>query len=295
MNSEGKILIALLLNLAFSAFEFLGGLFTGSVAILSDALHDLGDAAGIALSYAFEKKSKKGADAAYTYGYGRYSVMGSVITTVILLVGSLVVFYNAIGRIITPMPIHYNGMILFALVGVVVNGAAVFFTHEGASLNQRAVSLHLLEDVLGWVAVLLGALIMKWTDFVLIDPILSILVAGFIFVHGAKNLKASLTLFLEKTPGGIDVDALKASLLALEGVEDVHHIHIWSVDGQSHCATMHIVISGDAHEIKHYVRDELKGHGVEHCTLELETMGEHCHEDACHLGEKAPVNHHHHH
>ena len=198
MKTTRNILIAFILNFAFSVFEFVGGLFTGSVAIVSDAVHDIGDAASIGISYFLERKSKKQPDETYTYGYARFSVIGSVITTLILLFGSCVVIYNAIQRILTPTPIHYNGMIVFAIVGVVVNLAAALFTREGHSLNQKAVNLHMLEDVLGWIVVLVGAIVMRFTDFALIDPLMSIGVAVFILINAVGNLKEVLDLFLEK-------------------------------------------------------------------------------------------------
>ena len=209
MKTEKNILIAFILNLTFSVFEFVGGIFTGSVAILSDAVHDIGDATSIGASYFLEKKSKKQPDDNYTYGYARYSVIGSVITTLILLVGSILVIYNAISRIISPTEINYNGMIIFALVGVCVNFFAAFFTRHGDSLNQKAVNLHMLEDVLGWIVVLIGAIVMRFTSFSIIDPLMSIGVAVFIFINAFKNLKEAIDLFLEKTPHGISVEELR--------------------------------------------------------------------------------------
>ena len=163
MKTEKNILIAFILNFAFSIFEFLGGIFTGSVAIISDAVHDIGDAASIGISFFLEKKSNQQPNEAYTYGYARYSVLGGIITTVILLLGSVIVISNAISRIISPTEINYNGMIIFAIVGVCVNLCAALFTREGGSLNQRAVNLHMLEDVLGWIVVLIGAIVMHFT------------------------------------------------------------------------------------------------------------------------------------
>ena len=205
MNTEKKILIAFLLNAAFSVFELVGGILTGSVAILSDALHDLGDAAVIGASYFLEKKG------------GRYSVLGSIITSTVLLLGSGLIIFRAVGRLLHPVPIHYDGMILFAVVGVCVNLGAAYFTREGDSLNQRAVNLHMLEDVLGWAAVLVGAVIMRWTGFVRIDPLLSMGMATFILVHAIRNLRESIDLFLGKTPLGIDPEA--------EGGHHHHHHH----------------------------------------------------------------------
>ena len=299
MKTEKNILIAFILNLSFSIFEFFGGIFTGSVAILSDAVHDVGDAASIGVSYFLEKKSKKQPDAHYTYGYGRFSVIGSVITTLILLMGSILVVYNAVGRIIHPTQINYDGMIVFALVGVGVNFGAAFFTRHGDSLNQKAVNLHMLEDVLGWLVVLIGAIVMRFTDLAIIDPLMSIGVAVFIFVNALENLKESVALFLEKTPHGVNVEEIKAHLTELDGVIDIHHVHVWSMDGYRNFATMHVVAKGDPHQIKDRVRRELSEHGIQHVTLELEAEGEHCHESSCRIensdGHACGHHHHHHH
>jgi len=295
MKTERNILIAFILNLGFSIFEMIGGFFTGSVAIVSDAVHDLGDAASIGISYFLERKSKKQPDETYTYGYARFSVIGSVITTLILLFGSCVVIYNAIQRILTPTPIHYNGMIVFAIVGVVVNLAAALFTREGHSLNQKAVNLHMLEDVLGWIVVLVGAIVMRFTDFALIDPLMSIGVAVFILINAVGNLKEVLDLFLEKTPHNVQISQIKEHIMQIDGVLDVHHIHVWSMDGQSNYATMHIVTNDDAHHIKDAVREELREHGIGHVTLELEAEGERCHEECCRVEPQTHSGHHHHH
>ena len=222
-------------------------------------------------------------------------MIGSVITTVILLVGSVIVAYNAIGRIITPVAINYNGMIVFAVVGVCVNFAAAFFTREGDSLNQKAVNLHMLEDVLGWAVVLVGAVVMRFTNLKLIDPLMSIGVAVFIFINSVKNLKIALDLFLEKAPQDISVKEIRKHLMHIDGVLDVHHIHIWSMDGQNNYATMHVVTNGDHHRDKDSIREELREHGVGHVTLELEAQGEHCHEEHCHVEHHESSGHHHHH
>lgn len=295
MKSEKKILIAFLLNLCFSIFEFVGGIFTGSVAIVSDAVHDLGDAISIGASFFLERKSQKQPDETYTYGYARYSVIGGVVTTLILLFGSIMVIYNAILRIINPTLINYNGMILFAVIGAVVNLVAAFFTRESHSLNQKAVNLHMLEDVLGWIVVLVGATVMRFTDFALIDPIMSIGVALFILINVQKNLKEVLDLFLEKKPHGIDVCEIKEHISDIDGIIDVHHIHVWSMDGLHNYATMHIVTNADSHEIKEKIRKELREYGIGHATLELESEGELCHEPHCHVeAELCGYQHHHH-
>ena len=295
MKSEKNIFIAFILNLAFSVFEFIGGIFTGSVAIVSDAIHDFGDAAGIGISYFLEKKSKKQPDEKHTYGYARYSVIGSLITTFILLFGSVTVIYNAINRLINPSEINYNGMIIFAVVGVCVNFCAAYFTRDGDSLNQKAVNLHMLEDVLGWTVVLIGAIIMRFTDWSFIDPVMSVGVSLFIFINAVRNLKEAIDLFLEKTPHGIDIKEIAEHISEIDGVIGVHHIHIWSMDGQSNYATMHVVTNSDSHKIKETIREELLEHGINHATLELETEDERCHEEKCSVEYKISSGHHHHH
>lgn len=293
MKTEKNILIAFILNFAFSIFELIGGAFVGSVAIISDAIHDMGDALSIGISFLLEKKSKKLPDETYTYGYTRYSVIGSVITTVILLVGSIFVIFNSVRRILNPTEINYNGMIIFAIIGVAVNFAAALITKEGDSLNQKSVNLHMLEDVLGWAVVLIGAIVMRYTNLSVIDPILSISVAIFIFFSAIKNLKVILDLFLEKTPRGILVSDIKAHLLEIPDVIDVHHIHIWSMDSHNNFATMHIVCNGEATKIKELVRQELNEHHIQHATIETETENEVCNEKVCHI--KSHHTHHHHH
>lgn len=296
MKSEKKILVAFLLNLVFSVFELVGGLFTGSVAVFSDAFHDLGDALSIGLSWLLERKSRKGPDKNNTFGYGRYSALGGLITTVILMSGSVMVILGAIHRILEPTTIHYDGMILFAVVGVTVNFLAVWFTREGDSINQKAVNLHMLEDVLGWAVVLVGAVVMRFTDLRILDPVLSIAVAGYIFWNALGQLREIGGLFLMQTPAGVCTEELRHHLLEVDGVKDIHHLHIWSLDGRSHSATMHVVATGDFHSIKEAIREHLREHGIGHVTLELETEGEPC-PDPCHQTEpdSAPHGHHRHH
>ena len=237
MKTERNILIAFILNLAFSIFEFIGGAVVGSVAIISDAVHDIGDAASIGISYFLERKSKKQPDKTHTYGYMRYSVIGGVITTVILLLGSAAVIYNAILRIMSPVEINYDGMIIFAIVGAAVNLLAAFFTREGDSINQKAVNLHMLEDVLGWVLVLVGAVVMRFTDISIIDPLMSIGVAVFILINAVKNLKEVVSVKIihrgqisAPLQGKLNYNAW-GSIFTLDGGE---MISVWSGDRYAH-------------------------------------------------------------
>ena len=295
MKSERNIFIAFILNFAFSIFEFFGGILTGSVAIISDAIHDIGDAASIGAAFFMERKSKNKPDEIYTYGYSRYSVLGGFITTVVLLMGSALAIYNAVGKIISPTKINYNGMIIFAAIGVCVNFCAATLTHKGDSLNQKAVNLHMLEDVLGWIVVLVGAVVMRFTDLYIIDPIMSIAVSLFIIINAIRNMKQILNLFLEKTPCDINMAEIKEHIEEIEGVCEAHHIHIWSLDGQSHLATMHIVTDTEPQKIKALLREELHKHGIHHTTIELESITEQCSQKTCQITPNSHPHHHHHH
>ena len=293
MKTEKNILVAFLLNISFSIIEFFGGLITGSIAILSDSVHDLGDALSIGISYFLEKKSKKERNKTYTYGYIKYSVMGSIITTTILLVGSVFVIYESIKRLINPVNINYDGMLILSIFGVIVNFLAAYFTKEGDSLNQKAVNLHMFEDVLGWIVVLIGSILMKFTDIKIIDSILSLIVAVFILYNAFMNLKKVLDIFLEKTPSNIDIDELKQHILSIKGVKDIHHIHIRSIDGYNSVGTFHITVEKYSENIKDEIKEELEEHGIGHSTIEIELENEKCHDKDCEI--KPSKAHHHHH
>lgn len=281
MKSDKKILAAFILNLSFSVFEFLGGIFTGSVAIQSDALHDIGDAVSIGLSFFLEKKSEKQPDGTHTYGYRSYSLLGSLITFSMLAVGSALVIVNAVSRLFSPREIDYNSMIMFAVVGIAVNLAATIVTHGSESFNQKAVNLHMLEDVLGWAIVLIGAVVMKFTDITIIDPLMSIGIAIFIMFNAIKGIKEVFDVFMYKTPGNLDVEEIKKRICDVGGVLDVHHIHLWTSDGETVYATMHIVTKDKPESIKKKVRKELSEYSVVHATLETETPEEKCDSEIC--------------
>ena len=295
MKKNMKLWIAFLLNFVFSVFEFVGGIFTGSIAISSDALHDLGDAISIGLSLGLERLSQKGPDKKYTYGYYRYSVLGGTIQSMLLLCGSVFVAYSAICRFFAPQSVDYTGMLFVAVVGFAVNFAAVWFTSGEGSLNQRAINLHMLEDVLGWAAVLAGAVVMRFTDWWFLDPALSLALAVFIGFHALKNLKAVGDVFLEKTPEGIDPEEITHHLVQIPGVESIHHLHIWSMDGYRHSATLPAVVTGEYGPVKQAIKEELSEHGITHVTVELESRYEHCEDTCCKPAAHTHHHHHHHH
>ena len=290
MKTEKNILIAFILNLSFSFIELFGGIITNSFAIISDAIHDFGDAISIGISYFLEKISKRKPDDKHTFGYLRYSVLGGLITTVILLVGSLIVIYNSIFRIINPVNIDYSKMLIFSVFGVIINFIAADITYGGHSINQKSVNLHMLEDVLGWIVVLVGAIIMNFTNLNIIDPIMSIIVSIYILVHAIRNFLVILNLFLESTPKSINLNELKSNLLNIDGIIDIHHIHVWSMDSESNYATMHVVVNDNQNDIKNNIRTYLKKFNINHVTIEIENENEICKEHECIV----KINHVHH-
>ncbi len=295
MKSKVKIFIAFILNLFFSIFEFIGGILTGSISITSDAIHDFGDATTIGLSFFFEKLSDKKPNNKYTYGYVRYSVLSGLITILILIIGSCLIIYNGILNLITPKQINYNGMIIFAIIGLIINIIATYFTHGGKSINQKAVNLHMFEDVFGWLIVLIGAIIIRLTSFYIIDPILSIILSIIIIITSLSKLKEILDIFLIKTPKNIDIEELKEHIKEIKNVLDVHHFHVWSLDGENNCATLHVVISNNDPTTKIDIKNELLHHGITHVTLETENPTEICNDKFCNIKQTTSHCHHHKH
>ena len=286
-SADDNILVAFFLNVFFVFVEIVGGFFTNSFAILSDAIHDFGDCVAIGFAYLMEKLSQKSPDEKYTYGYRRYSLLSAIITSVILVVGSAFVIIGAVKRLGEPKEIQGLGMLVIAVFGVIINGAAVLRTRKGFGANERAISLHLLEDVMGWIAVLIGSVLIYAFKWYFIDGILSMLIAGFLLFESVKNIKDVFGIFLEKSPRNVDIKKLKEDILCIEGVNDVHHIHIWSLDGEKNMATLHIGITDEPtielyKYVKAKVQDVSVNAGIEHLTVQIDIDGE-CFMDNCGL------------
>jgi len=276
-----NIKVAFFLNLFFTLFEIAGGFFTNSMAILSDAVHDLGDCLSLGMAWYFQKISRKRSDNSFSYGYKRFSLLGAIINSIVLTVGSIFILTEAIPRIFHPEKTQAAGMFFLAIVGVLVNGLAFFRLKKGSSLNERVVSLHFLEDVLGWVAILVGAIIMYFFNVPLIDPVLSVGIAMFILFNVYKNIRQTLHIILQGIPVDIDVAELTEQLQQFKGIENVHDLHVWSVDGNYNVLTIHIVMVNsldiqEITELKVKIRNSLKIKGIQHATIEFETRDEQC-------------------
>lgn len=278
-DSEKNIVIAFFLNLSFTIIELIGGLYTNSVAIISDSVHDFGDTISLGLSWYFERLSKKGRTDKYTYGYKRFSLIGAIINSVVLIVGSIFILSEAIPRIFEPQNTNAKGMFFLAILGIVINGAAVLRTSKASSINERIISLHLLEDVLGWVAVLVGSILIQITGLTIIDSILSILIAIFVIYNVFKNISEVLPILLQSTPVDINIDYLVSEIKKIESIEDIHDIHIWSLDEEYNIITIHIILkeslsTTEQFEIKKQIRSILEAKNINHSTIEFELPNE---------------------
>ena len=280
-ESSRGIGIAFFLNLGFTVLEVLGGLWTNSLAILSDCLHDLGDSFSLGLSWYLDKQSKKGRDEKYSYGYRRFSLLGALVNTIILIVGSVLILSEAIPRLIHPEHAEARGMILLAIVGILVNGVAVLRLRTGKTLNAQVVTWHLLEDVLGWVAVLVASIALLFTNIQILDPLLSILITLYVLYNVIRNLRRTLMLFLQAVPENIDITRIEQVLLGIGRVLSTHHTHVWSLDGEHHVLTTHLVVHEDItgeeiSQIKCAIRGLSDRMGFEHTTVEIEYGAEDC-------------------
>lgn len=271
--------VAFFLNLGFTIIEIIGGLMTNSIAILSDAIHDLGDTLAIGAAYYFEKLSDKKRDNHFSYGYRRLSTLAALLNVVILTTGSVVIITQTIPRLLEPQEVHGLGMIGFAILGVIMNGIAVLrLRSKSKSLNQRTVMLHLLEDVLGWVAVLIASIVIYFTNWYILDPILSMLIAAYILFNALKNLKSIMHIFLQAIPNDINVQEIQQLAIQIDGVREVNDLHVWSLDGEFNIASMHVFYTTGfdlekSESLKCEIRKLFADKGIEHVTLELEGPG----------------------
>lgn len=277
----GRMQTALILNFTFACVELAGGLWTNSVAILSDALHDFGDALAMGLAIFLEKFSQKKSDGHFSYGYRRFSTLGALITGLILLFGSVMILVEAIPRLMNPQQPHASGMILLAVLGLAVNGYAAYRVSKGESLNERMLMWHMIEDVLGWALVLVGAIVMKFFDLPQLDAGMAIALALWIIYNVFRNLREAVQVFLMASPQQVSVADVENAILKIPKVEGVHHGHLWSLDGQSHIYTGHIVLSStstvaDMESVKSAAKKLVKEFGIVEATIETEVDGSSC-------------------
>lgn len=280
-HHNNSIGLAFLLNLGFALLEVVGGLFFNSIVVLSDALHDMGDSLALGIAWIFEKVSHKEQDHDFTYGYRRYALLGAIINAIIIISGSVIIIVHAIERLFQPVKPVVPGMIGFAILGILVNGVAVWRLQPERSFNAKMVTWHLLEDVLGWAAVLFVSVLILFTDWYFLDPLAALIITALVLYNVIKNLRKVLAVLLQKVPDDISNSDVIAHLSHLPKVRNVHHTHLWSLDGERHVLTTHIVVEENTSQseilhIKEQVRLLARTLQCEHVTVEIERWDSEC-------------------
>lgn len=272
---------AFFLNLFFTVLEIVGGIISNSTAILADAIHDLGDSFTLGLSWYFEKISTKKPDEVFSYGYRRFSLLGALVSAIVLVVGSIFLLKEAIPRIVHPVITDTKSMFYFSILGITVNGIAALRMAKNEGLNSKMVSLHLLEDVLGWVSIFIVSIILFFKDWYFLDPLLSVMITIFVLVNVFRQLKKISLVFLQGAPSEINIADLQNKIETINGVKSCHHSHIWTMDGDHHSLTTHIVVAPDYSKeliilLKQQVKSLLRDYHIFYYTLEIEYEDEDC-------------------
>ncbi|HCX63595.1 MAG TPA: cation transporter [Eubacteriaceae bacterium] len=270
-----NIRFAFFANFFFTILEIVGGLLTNSVAILSDALHDLGDTVSLGLAWYFEQVAKKKADQRFSFGYARFSLLGALVNSFVLLGGSIYILTKAVPRLLQPQEVHETGMLFLSVIGIIVNGVAVLRLKRGQSLNEKVVSWHLLEDVLGWIAVFVVSLLLLFFDLPILDPLLSIGITLFVLYNVVKNLKEVLRIFLQGVPKHLSIEDLEDEIRRIAGIQSVYHTHIWSLEGEKNQLTTHVLVDPEMDwkeitTVKENVRKLARQKGIGHVTIEVD-------------------------
>jgi len=273
-DREGKIRFATILNILFALLQTIVGLLTNSLALLSNGLHDAGDSVALVIAWFMERKAKMPADKSRTFGYQRLSLFSSVFAAVALLVASFFILAKTIPRLIKPEHVDASGMVLMAVFGLVINGVG-YLKLRGKSQNEKMLSWHLLDDVLAWIVILIGGILIKFWDNHIIDPILTLGITAFVIFGVIRNLKGTLNILLEGVPEHINIEKLKESIFGIKGVKNVHDIHVWSLDGEMSLLTAHVVVDEKLLKSPDGIRKKIKGilrpFNIEHSTLEIES------------------------
>jgi cobalt-zinc-cadmium efflux system protein len=273
---EERVRFAAFLNVAFTVLELVGGFWTNSLAILSDALHDFGDSIALLVSWLFERGARRSPDTSRTFGYQRLSLFSALFSASILIGGSIVIIFQAIPRLLNPETVNAFGMVGLAVIGIIFNGAGFFLLKKGESLNEKVLSWHLLEDVLGWAGILVGGIIIYFWKIYLLDPLMTIGLTAFILYNVTKNLREAINILLQGVPKHINLEAVRNDITAIKGVIGIHDIHIWSLEGETDIFTAHVVLDDETlknqpEQTKQTIKETLQKHHIEHSTIEIES------------------------
>jgi len=274
-----RLLVVILLNIIITVSEYIGGILSGSLALVSDAGHNLSDVLSLMLGYAGEKVSSRRASTRYTFGMKRFEVVVALVNSLILVAMAVFILYEAIERFRNPVPVKVSVMLPVACIGLAGNVLSMLFLFQwrDSTLNLKAAFLHLLYDAVSSVAVISAAVILYYTGFLLADLVISVIIVAMIFWSSTGILTQSMRIFLQGAPAHIDVDMVREELKRIQGVEDVHGLHIWSVSSTEVFLSCHIYLgehsSGtDTSRVISMVNTLLaEEFGIEHTTIQVET------------------------
>ena len=299
MSSKTSIWLAFFLNLSYAIVEFIAGGIFGSSAVLADSVHDLGDALAIGISALLETISNREEDRQYTLGYKRFSLLGAMLTAVILMIGSVLVILENITKIAHPQPVNEKGILWLGIIAVAINVLASLVVRKGKTKNESILSLHFLEDTLGWLAVILMAIILKFTDWYILDPLLSLVISIFILTKAIPRFWSALKIFLDAVPEGVDIKKVKNDLEQLDNVASVNQLNLWTMDGLEKNAIIHVCLKRieDMEASKTAIRHYLKDIGFHNITIEVDSdQASHaCHKRDIHAIESQSGHDHHQH
>ena len=299
MKTKHAVWLAFFLNLSYAIIEFIAGGIFGSSAVLADSVHDMGDAIAIGVSAFLETISNREEDSHYTLGYKRFSLLGALVTAVILMTGSVLVILENITKLFHPQPVNDEGILWLGIIAVSINVLASLVVRKGKTKNESILSLHFLEDTLGWVAIILMAIVLRFTDWYILDPLLSLVISFFILSKAIPRFWSTLKIFLDAVPEGVDIQQVKSDLEQLEHVASINQLNLWTMDGLEKNAIVHVCLEQieDMEASKTAIRHHLKDIGFHNITIEVDSdQDSHaCHKRDIHAIESQSGHDHHHH
>ena len=272
MKAKYTVWVAFFLNLSYAIVEFIAGGIFGSSAVLADSVHDLGDAIAIGISAFLESISNREEDSHYTLGYKRFSLLGAMVTAVILMTGSVLVILENIAKIFHPQSVNDEGIFWLGIIAITINVLASLVIRKGQTKNESILSLHFLEDTLGWVAVILMAIVLRFTDWYILDPLLSLAISFFILSKALPRFWSTLKIFLDAVPEGVDIQKIKTDLAELDHVASINQLNLWTMDGLEKNAIVHVCLKEMEHmeTCKESIRIFLKDCGFQNITIEVD-------------------------
>ena len=272
MKAKYTVWLAFFLNLTYAIVEFIAGGVFGSSAVLADSVHDLGDAIAIGISAFLESISNREEDSHYTLGYKRFSLLGAMVTAVILMTGSVLVILENIAKIFHPQSVNDEGIFWLGIIAITINVLASLVIRKGQTKNESILSLHFLEDTLGWVTVILMAIVLRFTDWYILDPLLSLVISFFILSKALPRFWSTLKIFLDAVPEGVDIQKIKTDLAELDHVASINQLNLWTMDGLEKNAIVHVCLKEMEHmeTCKESIRIFLKDCGFQNITIEVD-------------------------